>query len=268
MPHHQFREQRLTALTPVIFDGNALTDDKDENILTEDANTEMWLYQVPAVSGVDLSSGVEISLTNLAAGSFTQITNTPPSRLPQAGTTIALPRIALDNTDPSISDNGGVTAFVSNRNLVGTGNAAPENNKEIFTYVRSSSTTSQVTQTPRGEVFAPLLNTVPNISGNGSRVMFVSNADNPVVGMTGGNNADANEEVFYTDLDASGSPSGNRTQVSETSTDETTIIVNLVNFGRRFSRDGRFIAFDSFADLSNDNGGGNQVFFWQRIYMI
>ena len=110
----------------------------------------MWIYQIPAYAPVpDLSAGDELPLTNLgpydengnpnpAGGIFIRVTNTNPSQLPRAGTPTTGPFIADDNHDASISDDGSVIAFVSTRDLVPPGNAFPDDNDEIFTYVRSS----------------------------------------------------------------------------------------------------------------------------------
>lgn len=251
---------------PGDFDANDFTDMDGNNPLTEDGNLEIWLYEIPALADVDLSDGGEIPPVDLSAGNFIRATNSAPSRVPVSGGPTQIPLIAADNTDPSISDNGNVVAFVSNRNLVAAGNEAPQDNPEIFTFVRGSSTLSQVTMTPRGGIAEPIYNNIPSISGNGMRVMFVSNADNPIIGMTGGDNTDLNEEVFYADLDMSGAPSGTNVQVTITSPDQPGALVNLVNSGRRMSRDGKYIAFDSLADLANEHNGDNQPGFATFLY--
>lgn len=262
----------VTSVTLNSIAGNGTTDTLDffygngNNPLTTDANTEMWLYQVPAVTPVDLSQGDEITPIDLSTGTFTQITNTTASSQPVAGSATQLPRIADDNSNPTISDDGSVVAFVSNRNLVGTGNQAPEDNPEIFTFVRGTATLSQVTQTPRGPVFAPISNQTPTISGNGLRIMFAGNGRNPIVGMTGGNNDDENDEVFFSDLDANGVPTGIKRQVTTTSPKNEGDAVNIINFGRRMSRDGKYIAFDSFADITNEHSGEIQTAFATFLY--
>lgn len=234
------------------------------NPLTSDANLEMWLYQVPAIAPVaDLSAGEEIPFADLGGGTFTRVTNTAPSRLPVAGTATQAPVVADDNHDASISDDGGVIAFASTRNLLGT--AAPQTNNtdgndEIFTYVRGLGQTAQVTFTPRGTIAAPIYSVAPSISGLGNRVAFSSNGDNPIVGMTGGSNADRNEEVFYTDLDAAGNPTGTRRQLTTTARTNPGDIINIWDLGRRMSRDGRYIALDSYADL-DATGSPNQTSF-------
>ncbi|HXG83799.1 MAG TPA: hypothetical protein VNI84_07215 [Pyrinomonadaceae bacterium] len=261
--------QPIANLTPGSFDANTLTDSAGNNALTQDANTELWLYQIPAVTPVNLSSGSEIQLTDLSAGTFVRVTNTTPSRLPTAGSATAGPVVADDNREASINDNGNYVAFVSNRDLVPNapgGNASPNNNDEIFTYVRNTNTIAQVTRTTRGTISAPTYNQNPTVSGNGLRVAFLSNAENPVIGMSGGSNADGNVEIFYTDLNASGNPVATAPsatvigrQVTTTTRTNPGDIVNVLDFGRRMSRDGRYIAFDSYADLAG--GGANQISF-------
>lgn len=260
---------------PGSFDGNAFTATNGTNPLTSDGNTEMWLYQIPATAPADLSSGAEIAVTNLSGGAFTRVTNTLPSRLPQPGSTTNIPVVADDNHDASISDNGDYIAFVSNRDLVpcaGTptatcGNAFPSfDNDEVYSYVRASNTVAQISATPRGTVSSPIYNANPTISGNGLRVAFFSKANNSIVGMTGGTNTDLNEEVYYADLDASGNPTGTKKQVTATARVNAGDVVNIFSYGERMSRDGRYIAFDSYADLANENSGANQPGFAVFLY--
>jgi Tol biopolymer transport system component len=262
------------ATNPGSFDGNAFTTGtgtSSTNPLTSDANTEMWMYQIPATAPADLSSGEELPVTNLSAGTFIRVTNTLPSRLPQPGSSTQLAVIADDNHDASINDNGDYIAFVSNRDLTpcaGTasatcGNAFPSfDNDEIYAYVRNASTLRQISATPRGTVSAPIYNANPTISGNGLRIAFVSKGNNAIVGMTGGTNADQNEEVYYADLDAGGNPSGTKKQVTATTRVNAGDVINLFSYGERMSRDGRYIAFDSYADFdATGNPGTNQTSF-------
>ena len=241
---------------PGNFDANTFTTTDGSNPLTTDANTEMWLFQIPAVAPANLSFGGELPVTDLSVGSFIRVTNTPPSRLPVPGSTTSGPIIADDNREVSINDNGNYIAFTSTRDLVpAVGNASPNANDEIFSYARNANTIGQITQTTRGTISLPIFNQNPSISGNGLRVAFLSNSNNPVVGMSGGSNSDGNIEIFYTDLDNLGTPSSNRTQVTTTTRANPGAIVNIFDLGRRMSRDGRYIAFDSFADLANDKAG-------------
>jgi uncharacterized protein (TIGR03437 family) len=258
------------ATNPGSFDANSFnvtTGTTTTNPLTSDGNTEMWLYQIPATAPADLSSGDELAFTDLNAGTFIRVTNTAASRLPQEGTNTTLPIIADDNREASLNDNGNVIAFLSNRDLVPCattptatcGNAFPNfDNPEVYTYARLSSLLSQVTATPRGTILAPIYNVNPVISGNGMRVAFLSNGNNPIVGQTGGSNTDRTDEIFYSNLDANGAPAGARVQVTQTAAANNGDIVNIFSPGPRMSRDGRYIAFESFADLTNENSGTNQ----------
>ncbi|MDQ3132495.1 MAG: hypothetical protein M3Q99_17250, partial [Acidobacteriota bacterium] len=260
------------ATNPGNFDANSFTvrttnPTAETNPLTADGNLEMWLYQIPAAASADLTTGEELPVTDLSAGTFTRVTNTPTSRLPIAGTAFAGSFVADDNHDASISNDGNFIAFVSTRDLVLNGNAAPQSNDEIFTYVRSLNQFSQVTNTPRGTASNPIYSVSPSISGNGTRVAFASNASVPITGMTA-TNTDNNEEVFYTDLTAVGAPIvATAKQVTVTSQAVPGDIVNVWNYGRRMSLDGRYIAFDSYAAQSNiGSGGTNTASFALYVY--
>ena len=120
---------------PGNFDANTFTATDGSNPLTTDANTEMWLFQIPAVAPANLSFGGELPVTDLSVGSFIRVTNTPPSRLPVPGSTTSGPVIADDNREATINDNGNYIAFTSTRDLVpAVGNASPNANDEIFSY--------------------------------------------------------------------------------------------------------------------------------------
>ena len=241
------------------------------NPLQDDGNLEMWMYEIPAYAPADLRTGEEIPFVDLSTGAFLAVTNTPPSRLPVPASPTTGAFVAEDNHDASIDDDGSVIAFVSTRDLVPGGNPFPDDdNDEIFTFVRSglSGTISQITQTPRGPIFDPIYNKHPSISGNGMRVIFSSTGNNPIIGMTGGNNPDTsrNEEIFLADLDAAGAPTGIKRQLTVTTPTNPGDIVNILDIGRRLSRDGRYLAFDSAADLANEHGGTNQTSFALYLY--
>ena len=239
------------------------------NTLTNDGNLEMWLYQIPAYADVtDLSAGDELPVTNLSGGAFTRITNTVPSTLPRAGTALTAAFVAADNHDPTINDDGGVVAFVSSRDLVAGGNASPDDNDEIFTYLRAAAATNQITKTPRGPINSPIYNKNPTISGNGNRITFASTGENPAnAALTCGANPSTsrNEEVFFIDLTGGAVPAA-CTQITTTTPTTPGGIVNNLALGRRMSRDGRYIAFDSFADLAGENSGTNFTSFASYLY--
>jgi len=241
----------------------------------------MWIYQIPVYAPVaDLSAGEEQPLTDLSPydengnptdGMFIRVTNTDPSQLPRPGTPTTGPFVADDNHDASISDDGNVIAFVSTRDLVpAIGNPYPtEDNDEIFTFVRSQNLLGQVTKTLRGVISDPIYNKNPTISGDGTRVVFASTADNPIFGMTNGNNppSSRNEEIFYGDL-VNGSPTADTLKMQITTTTPTNPgePVNVLDLGRRMSRNGQYIAFESYADLANENSGANYRSFALYLY--
>jgi hypothetical protein len=236
-----------------------------------DGNMELFLYQVPALAPADLTSGDPVAVTDLAAGTFSRLTNTPPSRYPQEGTFLRAPFVADDNHDASIDDDGNTIAFVSTRDYVVGGNTFPtDDNDEIFVW--SSGTIDQVTKTLRGPVQNPIFNKNPAISGDGSRVNFASSGDDPIDDPgntanfdTGDNSGDnRNEEIFYANL-ANGSPTGGK-QVTTTTPVATGVPVNFLESGKRISRDGNLIAFDSFADLGGT--GANQTGFGTFVYNV
>lgn len=264
----------VSASNPGNFDANSFTDTMGNNNLVNDGNTELWMYQIPPLAPADMTTGEEIPVTDLSAGTFTRATNTIPSRLPSPGDddppTIAV--VAGDNTDASITDNGSHVAFVSNRDLEpGVGNSFPnDDNDEIYVFNRTAGTLEQITKTPRTPPSSPTKNLNPTIStlaGGNLRVVFYSNANNPIDGMTGGTNSDRNNEIFYADLDPSGNPSLTKKQITST-TGNPGQTLNILNFGRRMSRDGTLIAFDSYADLANEHAGANQTGFALFLYDV
>jgi uncharacterized protein (TIGR03437 family) len=280
----------VSSTNPGSFDGNAYNvlptplpnpAPTPTNVLTRDANLEMWMYEIPANAPVsNLSTGEEIPFVDLSGGTFIRVTNTVPSQLPRAATANSGAFVADDNHDASIDDDGSTIAFVSTRNLVPcVGNSFPlnEDNDEIFTFTRGGAVPcptgadpglNQVTKTPRGPISNPIYSKYPTISGNGLRVSFASTGDNPIVGMTGGNNplSSRNEEIFYSDLLPNGAPGVAKVQVTVTTPTNPAALVNIYDIGRRMSRDGRYIAFDSYADLANENAGTNYTSFATYIF--
>lgn len=272
--------------TPTPSPSPSPTATPDNNVLIHDGNLEMWLYEIPAYAPVaNLSTGDELPLTNLSGGNFIRVTNTDPSQLPRAGSPTSGAFVADDNHDASISDDGGSIAFVSTRDLVpSVGNPGPpsppppprEDNDEIFTYIRGTATLQQITKTPRGTISNPIYNKNVTIAGNGTRVVFASTGDSPAVNSAvsppvnlscGSTNpaASRNEEIFYVDLNAGGAAAACK-QITTTTPTNPGDPVNILDLGRRMSRDGRYIAFDSHADLTNENSGTNFTSFSLFLY--
>lgn len=242
------------------------------NPLQCDANMELFLYQVPAVPPADLTSGDPVGVTDLAAGSFSKLTNTDPSRYPQEGTALKAPFVADDNHDASIDDDGNTIAFASTRELAVAEAADAQGNDEIFVW--AGGTTHRITRTARGPVQDPIYNKNAAISGDGARVSFASTGDDPIDDPnsatnfdTGSNPAESrNEEIFYANL-TGGSPTGGK-QVTTTTPTSPGLPVNFLEYGKRISRNGNLIAFDSFADLANENSGTNYDSFATYLYDV
>jgi uncharacterized protein (TIGR03437 family) len=227
----------------------------DKDALAADANMEVWIYELPAVAEVtDLSSGADLPLTDLTAGAFTNITpNTTASRPTTPGGTGLFPFVADDNREASVSDDGNRVAFVSTRNLLHNGNT--DGSPEIFLFDRNSAVLTQATTTAdvfvNGRLVFSVFSSNPCLSSDGSKVAFISNAN-----LTGDNNDDGNGrgngEIYYGTYN--GATVSGLKQITKTKTDATAATVVRFNPGRRLSRDGNFIAFESLATDPTNNG--------------
>ncbi|HEX9928402.1 MAG TPA: hypothetical protein VGB02_07710 [Pyrinomonadaceae bacterium] len=251
---------------PGNFDGTALTDTAARQIFAADANTEIFLYRVLVTTQtIDLSRGIEIPFNNLAAGTFTQVTNSQANSPSQPGTANIAPFISDDNRDLSIDDTAATLAFVSNRNYTNE-NASPDDNAEVFVYKRNIGGTNgsfqQITRTPRATENAPIFTQNPSISGDGTRLAFYSNASVPrnptVVPAINIDNADNNGEAFYAVLSSNGQPSA-FTQITRTARVNPSDTVVLFSAGRRISRDGRYVGFETLSNNPAAGGGTNQT---------
>jgi uncharacterized protein (TIGR03437 family) len=236
-------------VTPGNFDGV-----DTGGALAGDGNQEVWIYQLPAVTDVNLSSGADLPLQDLSTGTFTRITDTPASRLPTPGGGGLVPFVADDNRSAMISDNGTVIGFVSTRNLVpAVGNT--DGNPEVFLYNVSSGSFVQATATQdilnQGTLVLSIFNENPSLSSDGSVLAFISNAN------LAGNNDDGggqgNGEVYVADFN--GTTVSNIRQATRTRvTAGSAASVNLFSPGRRVSRDGSMLAFESLAQDPKGNG--------------
>ena len=217
----------------------------------DSTNQELWIYELPAVADVDLTTGAEV-FQDLTLGTFRRITDTPASRASTPGGVGVMPFVADDNREAAIDDDGDIIAFISTRTFaVAPGNA--DGNPELFFATRigpawSSFGLAQGTNTQDEFVGARLLSrfqTNPSLSADGSRVAFMSTAN---LATPGSNNDDGNgagnAEVYLANAVAGLS---NVRQVTRTKTDATSRTVNLLSPGRRLSRDGTLIAFESLA---------------------
>lgn len=245
------------APNPQSFDGT------DSAALTANANLEIWVYQLPAIDdSFDLTSGDDIPFTDLAAGSFRQVTNTTPSRALHATTVV--PDVIDDNREPTISDDGNTLAFISTRNLVtAVGNA--DANPELFFcrttggFAAGTNTFAQGTNTQ--DTVAGISDTLqqnPSLSANGSVVAFYSRANLAAA------NDDKNPEIYAADFTGSGIT--NIRQITKTKPEaagstNAGLTLNVLSPGRRLSRDGKFVTYESRAEDPGSNNGTNTSFF-------
>ncbi len=259
----------------IVFSSNAPTlpsfNGVDPGTLATDGNQEIWIYQLPAVTDLDLTTGDEV-IQDLSGGTFSQITATPASRVPSAGATGVLPFVADDNRDATINDDGSIIAFISTRNLVGTGNT--DGNPELFfrnlsaagPFVQATNTADALD----GVKIISRFQQNPSLSASGSKVTFISTAN-----LTGGNDDDGhgkgNAEVFVADFTGAGL--ANVKQVTRTKSETTGTFtgssVNLLNTGRRLSRDGALIAFESrAADPKGNDSSTNAISLATFVYSV
>jgi uncharacterized protein (TIGR03437 family) len=238
------------ASSPFSFDGNAAG---VAERLRADANTELFVYRIPDVPAADLTSGETVAFVNLRQNAFTRVTNTPASRPPRQGTANADPFVADDNRGAQVNDDGTRVVFISTRNLAPAGarNNA-DGSPEVFAL--TNGTLIQLTDVTAAAFQAnPLAYTDnPNISGDTagtSVVAFVSNATDLRAGDGATNfasaNADGNAEVFVAAFN--GTTLSSLRQATRTRRGNSQDLVNVLSPGRRLSRSGQFLAFESVA---------------------
>jgi uncharacterized protein (TIGR03437 family) len=138
------------------------------------------------------------------------------------------------NLNPSISGDGRIVAFESTEDITHAGGA------ESFRAIRANVGVEPPTFLQMSVTRAP----APAISQDGSRIAFASK-DDPL-----GTNGDGNSEIFLYD-------GAKLVQVTNTSSGDLAHRVVNGNFQPSISDDGRFIAFSSNRDLTNQNADGN-----------
>ena len=258
------------ALTPKNFDGQA-----NAAALKLDANTEIWVYALPEYPAVaDLSQGTEVATVDLAAGTFTRLTVTPANAPATPASNARSAFFSRDNDAPAVNDNGTLVAFHSMAKSGIPSSANADGNKEVFVVsidrAVSPETRSyvQVTNTqdepqPNTPLFPrQIFNINPSLSAcNGvlaCRLVYSSNVGTAAEAEANRGNA----EIFVADINpASGAASAVR-QVTKTPPETRAGIelgsVNLLSPGRRISRDGTRVVFESTAVFNADgtlNGG-------------
>lgn len=235
-----------------------------------EGNQELWIYRftVPEIS--DLSTGDDVAFQDLSLGTFTRVTDTVCSRPTGLRPAIIAADVIDDNREATISDDGAVIAFISTRSLVGTGNA--DSNPELFfrnvgaspgAFVQGTNTADAVD----GVKIISRFQQNPSLSASGTRVAFISTADLATPKL----NNDGNAEIYIADVTASGLDhvtQVTRTQ-SETSGAFTGSSVSLFSPGRRLSRDGSLLAFESrAADPKGDTSATNASSLATFVYNV
>ncbi len=144
---------------------------------------------------------------------------------------------------PSLSGDGRVLAFESTEDVAHVGGV------EGFRGIRANVANDPATFVQMGATRAP----APAISQDGSRIAFASK-DNPL-----GTNNDGNSEIFLYN-------GASLTQITNTSPGDVSNRATNGNFAPSISDDGRFIAFSSNRDLTNQNADGNlEVFVYDAL---
>jgi uncharacterized protein (TIGR03437 family) len=224
-----------------------------------EGNQELWIYRFTVPEVADLSTGDDVAFQDLGLGIFTRVTDTVCSRPTGLRPALIPADVIDDNREATISDDGAVIAFISTRNLVGTGNT--DSNPELFlrnvgaapgAFVQGTNTADAVD----GVKIISRFQQNPSLSASGNKVAFISTADLATPKLNG----DGNAEVYIADFTGAGLD--HVTQVtrtkSETSGAFTGSSVSLFSPGRRLSRDGALIAFESrAADPKGDNSATN-----------
>ena len=251
----------------IVFSSNAPDpknfDGADSATLDADANSEIWIYRVPAVADVDLSLGADLPLNDLSTGTFEPVIigGTPASRAPTAGSSLATPFFADDNREPTISDDGKIIAFISTRNLVpSVGNA--DFNPELFICTVDGKSLTQATHTSDpvpgiGTIFQ----TNPSLNQDGSLVAFMSSAN--LTTTNNATNADNNAEIYLGTVGG-----GGVTFKQVTRTLNGVGNTNVLSPGRRLSRNGALIAFESRATDPKSNAAPTSQVLGTFVYTV
>src|SRR6185436_10790298 len=105
----------------------------------------------------------------------------------------------------------------------------------------------------------------PSLNFNGTKVAFISTANLLTTNSDDGS-GHGNAEVYYADFTGTGL--ANIKQVTKTKTDTTAATVNLLSPGRRLSRDGQMIAFESLAEDPKADASTNTSFYAVFVYSV
>jgi uncharacterized protein (TIGR03437 family) len=254
------------APNPALFDGV-----DTGGVLAADGNQEIWIYELPTVTDVDLTAGDDVPFQDLTLGTFTKITNTPASRVPSPGATNIPPFVADDNRDATISETGEIIAFISTRNLAANNS---DGNPELFMHtITSPGVFVQGTATADsfvGPVLFSVFQNSPSLSADGSIVAFISNGNLDSTNNNDDGNGHGNAEVFLGSYNGATFTLTKQVTKTKAATSGSNFgaTVNVFSPGRRLSRDGSMLAFESLADDPKANSATNQDFLAVFVYTV
>lgn len=169
-----------------------------------------------------------------------------------------------DSAQPAISEDGDSVAFASMATDIDGGNISTQ---DIFVR-RMRARVSELVSVPISGDRADGDSQTPSISGDGRFVAFASIADN-LDPMEGGGRSNSQYDVFLRDT----CPTGKgclgtmRVSVQRSRNDQTPRVALGASSAPSVSRDGRFVAFISTADLTGTpgtRGASAQAFVWDR----
>ncbi|HYH84815.1 MAG TPA: hypothetical protein VEX60_04985, partial [Pyrinomonadaceae bacterium] len=202
-------------------------------------------------------SGTEVAPIDLTAGTMTRVTFTPATALPQPGAANVSPSFARDNDGVAVNDDASFIAFYSLAKAGIPGSSNADGNKEIFIFNRTESAFVQVTNTadkpptPTSPLGTLVFNKNPSLSGSGTVIAFESNAD---INSTEAAADHGNGEIYVAGFN--GFNVSNLRPITKTPPERRAgfegVSVNLLSPGRRVSRNGNFVVFESTANFAAD----------------
>lgn len=249
--------------------------------LKADGNAEVFYYPLPEAPAADLSAGEEAAPFNPAAGTPVRVTFTPATALPRPGTATVAPFFADDNRPNDVNDDGSYVAFVTEARTGLAGVSNTDGNPEVVVFNRDGGFTQITSTADVDPIFGPFVfNDNPSISGGGGtvRIAFVSNAD---INTTEAEADRRNGEIHVATYTGSGlapqtcpgvaAAVTGPCPVTKTPPERRTgfegINVNVFNPGRRLSRDGNFLLFESTGVFNRDGSLSGALASTYGIYL-
>jgi hypothetical protein len=217
-------------------DGSAPTDASGTSSVSADGNLVVFTSTAALTPGVNETGDDFVYLRNVSANTTTLISKAPDGSQPNAKA-----------AEPEISSNGQFIVYSSPAsNLPGAANNNGEPN--IFLYNISTDTTTLISQGLAGAP-ADSSSSTPTISSDGTKIAFLSNADNLVA-----NDTNQASDIFVYNTTTS--------TMSRVSTDSGNNQVLGASYSPALAAGGGYVAFvsDSANLISNDTNNIADVF--------